>query len=122
MELLNGIMYTVCGIAGFFGLVMISIAIYNLVRAKKCTKITADIYDVCQEYTARGFIWKDRIKFEWNGEKRNYITRARSMNRGCGKLDIYVDEKGRVIEPKKCIENIGIGVIAMICALVVLFL
>lgn len=122
MGLLENIMYVVCGLIGFFGLVMVSISVFNLIKTKKCTKITADIYDVCQEYTARGFIWKDRIKFVWNGEKRNYITKARSFSRGCGKLDIFVDEKGRVIEPKKCIENICIGAVAMLCALIVLFI
>lgn len=122
MEQIYTVMYIVCALLMGTGLAFVSIALYNLIATKKAQKIEADIYDVCQEYTARGFIWKDRIKFEWNGQKRNYITKARSFSRGCGTLTIYVDGKGRVIEPKKCIENILIGTLAIIISLVILFI
>ena len=81
--------------------------IITLVRIKKCTKVDAYVIDMHQEYTARGFMWRKYVEYEYDGQKIRYITHAKTRNRKIGvNKTLYITKRGNVLEVPYEIERI----------------
>ena len=103
----------VVGFIGLIGLLFMIRGLLTLQQCKSAQLVHAEIVDMFQEYSSRGFLWKAKVVYERAGKEHFYITRARSFKRGTGTVPIYIASNGAVYERAHAISvfSSGIGII-----------
>jgi hypothetical protein len=81
-------------------------------------KIVGTVVDYTQEYSSRGFLWKARVSYTFNGNECFYITRARTTRRGSTTIALYINEKGRIYEKTHAIEKTILGSVILLGTLI----
>lgn len=97
------------------GFIMLVYSMYIFYQIKRATPVHGMVVGNFQEFSTRGFLWKEKVEYEWNGTKNYYITVARTFKRGSHPLTLYVDEKGNVYEKGNAISKLllGLFIVAM---------
>lgn len=104
------------------GLIAFSVIIlYNGEKCLKLRKVRTNVIDNRQEFTSRGFLWKDIVQLEIDGKTIHYTTRGRSFKRGYGSVVLYVhDKKKWIFERNFCFEMIFAGLLVLTVAIVLM--
>ena len=116
--------YSLC-IAGFIGLVGLIFIIRGLLTLSQCKSaelVNAEVVDMFQEYSARGFLWKAKVVYERAGKQHFYITRARSFKRGTCEIPIYIAQNGTIYEKSHAVAVFATGVGIVIGAIIIAIL
>jgi hypothetical protein len=108
----------ICGV----GVLFLAFGVIEMIKISSATKVVGNVIDFVQEYTSRGFLWKAKVEFEHDGIQRTHITRARTMRRGSGPINLYVSKNGQVMEKLHAIENIIFGTLALLISFIIIFI
>lgn len=99
---------------------LVLFVLVQLCRIASAQKITAKIVDNFQEFTSRGFLWKNQIIYELNGETIKYKMKSRSLTRRTGDITIYLTNKGNIIEIGRLLELGFLAVLLFIIGIIFL--
>ena len=94
-------------------------SIIAFVRIGSATVVPGRVVDHVQEYTSRGFIWKAKVAYVFNGEARFHVMSARTLRRGSDEIKLYLTKRGRVVEKEFAIESLVVGIIAIAIAAII---
>lgn len=98
------------------GLFLLSCLI-DVIRLIGTKRVVGSVTDCVQEYTNRGFLWKTKVSYEYDGKERFYVLRARAFRRGSGDVNLRVTKRGRVVEIGHMVEKLIFGIVAIVVAI-----